>query len=238
MNLLSNKESLEEIYKNQIYLLNNSLFNLNGNNNSNNFNENTTFANDINNLNNLMNDNSDINLNSNHNITIMDNEILNTEDENIKITLEEIKKSDQKKYEEQVINMFDDLIKKKDENINNSISDIIKNSYDLFINNNNEENNNDNNNNEITVNNFFSKISLYLSNQSMGKCYETKINLLLRYLLKINHISTKLTEYIKFVNKKYKERKKELNDLISFLEKKNINLAEKNKRLENDISLS
>ena len=235
MNLLSNKESLEEIYKNQIYLLNNSLFNLNGNNNSNNFNENTTFANDINNLNNLMNDNSDINLNSNHNITIIDNEILNTEDENIKISLEEIKKSDQKKYKEQVINMFDDIFKKKDENINNSISDIIKNSYDLFINNNNEENNNDNNNNEITVNNFFSKISLYLSNQSMGKCSETKINLLLRYLLKINYISTKLNKYIKFVNKKYKERKKELNDLISFLEKKNINLEEKYKRLENEI---
>ena len=69
----------------------------------------------------------------------------------------------------------------------------------------------------------------------MGKFPEVKINLLLRYLLKINYINTKLTKYLKFVNKKYKERKKELNDLISFLEKKNINLAEKNKRLENDI---
>ena len=97
MNLLSNKESLEEIYKNQIYILNNSIFNLNGNYNSNNFNENTTLANDINNLNNLMNDNSDINLNSNHNLTIIDNEILNPEEENIKISLEEIKKSDEKK---------------------------------------------------------------------------------------------------------------------------------------------
>ena len=235
MNLLSNKESLEEIYKNQIYILNNSIFNLNGNYNSNNFNENTTLANDINNLNNLMNDNSDINLNSNHNLTIIDNEILNPEEENIKISLEEIKKSDEKKYVEQVINMFEDIFKKKDDNINNSISDIIKNSYDLFINTKEENNNNDDNNAELTVNNFFSKISLYISNQSSGKCSEAKINLLLRYLLKINHISTKLTEYIKFVNKKYKERKKELNDLISFLEKKNINLAEKNKRLENDI---
>ena len=34
------------------------------------------------------------------------------------------------------------------------------------------------------------------------------------------------------MNKKYKERKKEINDLINFLEKKNLNLAEKIKRLE------
>ena len=52
MNLLSNKESLEEIYRNLIYSVNNY------NQNSNNLNETTTIANDLNNLNNLMNDNS------------------------------------------------------------------------------------------------------------------------------------------------------------------------------------
>ena len=230
MNLLSNKESLEEIYKNQLYILNNNP-NYSGNSNSNNFNENTTLANDINNLNNLMNDNSVIHLNSNHNITILDNEILNSDEDNFKITLKEIKESESNKYIEQVINMFEDIFKKKDENINNTISDIIQNSYELFVNNTEEKC--DDNNAELSVNNFFSKMSLFIANQSIGKFSESKINLLLRYLLKINYINTKLTGYIKFVNKKYKERKKELNDLISFLEKKNLNLKEKCNRLEN-----
>ena len=239
MNLLSNKESIEEIYKNQIYSLTNTNYNNNtGANGNNNYNENTaSLANDINNLNNLMNDNSAIHLNSNHNLTI-DNEISNTDEDNFKIAFKEIKESEQPKYVEQVINMFEDIFKKKDENINESISDIINNSYELFINNDNNNNNtldNDVNNNEISVTNFFSKMSLFIANQSLGKFSEIKINLLLRYLLKINYINTKLTRDIKFVNKKYKEQKKELNDLISSLEKKNINLQEKNNRLENNI---
>ena len=238
MNLLSNKESIEEIYKNQIYLLTLNNYNNNtGTNGNNNYNENTaSLANDINNLNNLMNDNSAIHLNSNHNLTI-DNEISNTDEDNFKIAFKEIKESEQPKYVEQVINMFEDIFKKKDENINESISDIINNSYELFINNDNNNNtlDNDVNNNEISVTNFFSKMSLFIANQSLGKFSEIKINLLLRYLLKINYINTKLTRDIKFVNKKYKEQKKELNDLISSLEKKNINLQEKNNRLENNI---
>ena len=238
MNLLSNKESIEEIYKNQIYLLTLNNYNNNtGTNGNNNYNENTaSLANDINNLNNLMNDNSAIHLNSNHNLTI-DNEISNTDEDNFKIAFKEIKESEQPKYVEQVINMFEDIFKKKDENINESISDIINNSYELFINNDNNNNtlDNDVNNNEISVTNFFSKMSLFIANQSLGKFSEIKINLLLRYLLKINYINTKLTRDIKFVNKKYKEQKKELNDLISSLEKKNINLQEKNSRLENNI---
>ena len=238
MNLLSNKESIEEIYKNQIYSLTNTNYNNNtGANGNNNYNENTaSLANDINNLNNLMNDNSAIHLNSNHNLTI-DNEISNTDEDNFKIAFKEIKESEQPKYVEQVINMFEDIFKKKDENINESISDIINNSYELFINNDNNNNtlDNDVNNNEISVTNFFSKMSLFIANQSLGKISEIKINLLLRYLLKINYINTKLTRDIKFVNKKYKEQKKELNDLISSLEKKNINLQEKNNRLENNI---
>ena len=230
MNLLSNKESLEEIYKNQLYSLNNINNNSSG---SNNFNENTTLANDINNLNNLMNDNSVIGLNSNHNITILDNEILNTDEENFKIELKEIKESEKDKFIEQVINMFEDIFKKKDENINKSITNIIKNSYELFINNNEE--NNDENNNEISVMNFFGKISLFIWNQNTSKFTESKINLLLRYLLKINYINTKLTKYLKFVNKKYKEKKRQILDLIDSLEKKNLSLKEKIARLENKL---
>ena len=237
VNLLSNKESIEEIYKNQIYLLINHI---NGTTiNSNNFNDNNTLNNDTNNLINIsikneMNDNSIINLNSMHNITICDNEISNTDEDNFKISISEIKNSDQKKYVEQVINMFEDIFKKKDDKINSSITSIINNSYELFINNNGTENDNETNS-DLVVNNFFGKLSLFISNHSLGKYSEAKINLFLRYLIKINAINVKLTKYIKFVNKKYKEKKKELNDMISFLEKKNINLADKRHRLENNI---
>lgn len=235
VNLLSNKESIEEIYKNQIYQLINHI---NGAVNSNNFNDNNnTLNNDINNLINIsikneMNDNSIINLNSMHNITICDNEISNTDEDSFKISISEIKNSDQKKYVEQVINMFEDIFKKKDDKINSSITSIINNSYELFIN--GTENDNETNS-DLVVNNFFGKLSLFISNHSLGKYSEAKINLFLRYLIKINAINVKLTKYIKFVNKKYKEKKKELNDMISFLEKKNINLAEKRHRLENII---
>ena len=60
-----------------------------------------------------MNDNSAIHLNSNHNLTIIDNDISNNDEENFKITLKEIKDSEQEKYVEQVINMFEDIFKKK-----------------------------------------------------------------------------------------------------------------------------
>ena len=237
VNLLSNKETIEEIYKNQIYSLNtipNS-----GNINSNNFNDNGTLNNDINNLINMsikndINDNSMIHLNSNHNITILDNEILNADEDNFKITLNEIKESDQKKYIEQVINMFEDIFKKKDEKLNSLIANIINNSYELFVNNTSTENYNEMNN-DLIVANFFGKVSLFFSNHSLGKYSESKINLFLRYLLKINYLNVKLAQYIKFVNKKYKEKKKELNDMINFLEKKNINLSEKINRLESNM---
>mgnify|MGYP006873023402 CR=1 FL=1 len=236
INLLSNKESIEEIYKNQIYLLTNHL---SGNfNNNNNFDENITLNNDINNLTNTnikndMIDNSAINLNSIHNITIIDNEMLNNDEDNFKISLKEIKESDQKIFVKQVIYLFEDIFKKRDDKINISITNIINNSYELFINNNSGEN--DNENNDLILNNFFGKMSLFISNHSLGKYSESKINLFLRYLMKINTINVRLTKYLKFVNKKYKEQKKDLTDMINFLEKKNINLTEKKHRLENNM---
>jgi len=237
INLLSNKESIEEIYKNQIYLLTNHLHsNINNNNN---FDENITLNNDINNLTNIniktdMNDNSAINLNSIHNITI-DNEILNNDEDNFKISLNEIKESDQKIFIKQVIYLFEDIFKKRDDKINTSITSIIINSYELFINNNSGEN--DIETNDLVVNNFFGKMSLFISNHSLGKYSESKINLFLRYLMKINSIKVKNTKYLKFVNKKYKEKKKNLIDMINFLEKKNMNLTDKKHRLENNMKI-
>jgi len=237
VNLLSNKESIEEIYTNQIYLLTNHLC---GSPNNNIFNENNILNNDINNLTNIsikndMNDNSTINLNSMHNITIADNEILINDEGNFKISLNEIKESDQNIYNKQVKNMFEQLFKIKDEKINSSIDNIINNSYKLYINKNTEENGNENN--EVVVYNFITKISLFIFNHSFGKYSESKINLILKYLMKINSINVKLSKYIKFVNKIYKEEKKNLNGMINFLEKKSINLIDKKHRLENIIKV-
>ena len=228
INLLSNKESIEEIYKNQIYAVNNQ-------HNTNNINEN----NDTNNLINIsikndINDNSMIHLNSNHNITL-DNEISNYDEDTFKIDLNEIKESDQKKYIEQVNYMFEDIFKQRDDKIRYSISDTIKKEYESVINNNVEKENDTENNKETLVANFFGRISLFISSSNPGKFPENKINLFLRYLLKINAINVKLTKYIKFVNKKYKEKKKELIDMINFLEKKNISLSEKSNRFEDNI---
>ena len=75
------------------------------------------------------------------------------------------------------------------------------------------------NNNELIIKEFFSKISLYISNQNSGRFQETDINLLLRYLLLINSINKKIEIYLKFVNKKYKEQKKELNNSCHELER-------------------
>ena len=219
-NLLSNKESIEEIYKNHIYSLNKYY-----SSQSNNFKEKETLSND----NNIM-----IPLKNNQNISILENEILNNDEENFKISLTEIKESDQKKYIEQVINMFEEIFKKREEKLNSLITNIINNAYELFINNISPGNENENNK-ELIITNFFGKVSLFISNHSLGKYPESKINLFLRYLLKINSLNLKLNKHIKFVNKKYKDKKMELIDMINFLEKKNINLSEKNSRLENNM---
>ena len=238
VNLLSNKESLEEVYKNQIYSLNS----LNTNSNSGNtINENSTIIE----LNNLINislkndvvDNSLMNLNSNNNITL-DNDIINNDEDTFKIIVNEIKEADQKKYIEQIVSMFEDLYKKKDEIIKTSIKNNIENEFKLFNQNISGKNAAETNesNDEQLIGNIFSKLSSFICNYSLGGKYsENKINLCLRYLLKINVINVKLTKYMKFVNKKYKEKKGELNEMIEFLEKKNKSLTDKNNLLKEDM---
>ena len=219
INLLSNKESIEEIYKNQIYLLINP--------------------------NNSMNDNIIINSNLKNdketNINIIsptytnnivdENEIVNNDEDNFKITLNDIEGSEQSKFIEQVNNMVDDIFKNNDKEIYSSINNIINNSYEIFINNKKEVNNN----NEINIANFFTKLSLFISNHSLGKFPEGKINILLRYLLLINAINKKLNKYMKFVNKKYKDNKKELNDMINEFEKNNKELNQNKNKLDKNI---
>ena len=110
----------------------------------------------------------------------INDEILNIDD-NFKIALNGIKDSEQNKYIEQINNMVDDIFKNTDKEIYSSINSIIKNSYEIFVNNKNKKNNN----NEIIIDNFYTKLSLFISNSCLRKFPQGNINVLLRYLLLI-----------------------------------------------------
>lgn len=99
VNLLSNKESIEEIYKNKVYILVNN-FNIK------NSNEKIMCSNNIINIS-MRNENS-----NNNTITIDNNEIINNDEDNFKIYLNDIKESDQNKFIEQVTSMADDIFQK------------------------------------------------------------------------------------------------------------------------------
>ena len=220
INLLSNKETIEEIYKNQIYSLNISPNTESGDSSTGaGTGKGSTYYRNKNSTINRKNDNTTNRYNNNRNNNNQSNGQPDPDEDNFKVTLNDIKESEQKRYVEQVLNMFEDIFKKRDEKLNSLIANLIKNSYELFVNNINEENYNEKNN-DIIITNFFGKVSLFISNHSLGKYSENKINLFLRYLLKINAINARLTSYIKFVNKKYKERKKELTDMINFIRMK------------------
>ena len=187
VNLLSNKESIEEIYKNQIYFLINS--------------------NSINEEN-------------------INNEKMKDKSAIFDVGLNDIKESEKSQYIEQIKNMINDIFKNNDTIDNKELLNIVDNSYKL-LNENNSENNND-----LIIKEFFFKISLYISNQSSSRFQESDINLLLRYLLLINSINRKIEIYLKFVNKKYKEQKKELNNSCHELEKKIKDFKDKKVELE------
>ena len=200
INLLSKKESIEEVYKNQIFALNN---------------------------------NNEIK-NNNKNIALLS------------ITLEEFSKLDINKYTEQVTSMTDDILDKYIKNFNkketnNNLKKIIFGSYEIFC------KNALNTDVEVIINNFISKISLYISNQSFGKYSEENINIFLRYLININLINKEIEKIGKFVNKQYKDKKIELKNDIKNLETMNVlylklykdgqNELEKIKYSEKDLEL-
>ena len=92
------------------------------------------------------------------------------------------------------------------------------------------------------INNFFNPINELFHNLLNEKIqHELLIHLILKYILKIDSINTKIEKAFKFINKEYKEKKKkiklnkenyqkylfelireknELNDLLSEIEKK------------------
>ena len=212
VNLLSNKESLEEIYKNKVYYLikNKEL---------------TIQKKEKKNKNNNIEDNEI----KTHVVT--DSENFRMEEENeLEIKIEEIKKSEKKKFVEQVISFSDDIFQKSEEVFHSNIKDKINIAYIVFSS--EVSSSSSTIKADTVVSNFFSRIGLFISNHSLGNFSETLINKFLRYLLKINYIGIEIFQIIKFLNKKYKEQKKEYKDQISNLTKRNENLNEKRKILE------
>jgi hypothetical protein len=169
-----------------------------------------------------------LNNSNNKNIQKIENGI--SDETTFKIDINDIKESDSNLYKEQVLALLDDIDIKNDGKINQSIFNIIKNSYDTILKNNQSIKDKDK-----MTNNFFSKLSLFLSRFTYGRYSESKICLFLRYIMKMNSINVTITKDFKFINKDYKDQKIELKNMKGILEKKNNGLNEKIVILENII---
>ena len=232
INLLSNKESLEEIYKIKISsLINNSeIF------------ENPKINGKLSKKeNNMKNSQMNINIEDNNNSeNTKDNEynpfetinILNDIDcdnNNIEIKVDDIKISDQKKYEEQLSNFCEDILQKKDSDLINKLLQKLKIGYQVFF----SEIKTPSIEPENIISNFFSRISVFISNKSKGKYPIPFIDSFLKQLLKINSINVKISEILSFLNKKYNEKQNEIKQKINFLNEKNENLKTKKMTYDN-----
>ena len=242
MELLSNKESLEEIVENKINsFINNGPKlisikndningqNINGDNINNDNGEEQTNpnTNDSNNSNEENKNNE--NDNKSHKKKESSSSSLSSEGINlIDIKFEEIKQSNQNKFQEQVVSFFEHFIQKKDQELNMKLLKKINLSYQAFT----AETNSPDNDTRNSITNFFSRISLFISNQTFGNIPEKIANLFLRELLKINSIGEEISEILKFLNKKYKDNKKELKEKIKNLNEKNENLVTKKQSYE------
>ena len=216
VNYLSYKESLEEIYTNKLdYLINIK----NQNQNKSKIEDNEININ-------LDSFKSKTNDNSSHFFNI-------GEENEMEITIEEIKKSDKKKFTEQVINLAEKILQKKyeDEHIC-KIKSKIKIAYNIIF---SEISPNSPVNYESIISHFFSRIGLYISNLSLGLYSETNINKFLRYLIKINYINIEIANILKFLNKKYKERKIDMRNKLNNLKEKNQNLIDNKQISEKNI---
>ena len=208
VNLLSEKESLEEIYKMKIYFIDQMRQEKSG-----------QFLPEIKSQEQIDNREDDIIKEQISSSTFF-------EEKELPITSDEIKNSNQQKYIKQIISFINDILPqiKNEDDILNKIKDKINLSYSIF----DSEISLSLKDNDINIiNNFFVRISLYISNHSFGKHSEININKFLRYLLKINILDIELSQIMKFLNKKYKETKNEIKDQINILTKKNENLKDK-----------
>ncbi len=199
VNYLSNKESLEEIYKNKLKFLVKQKKPADSKENEINLN-----------LDNLKDESQYYSID---------------DEKEIEIKIEEIKKSDQAKFTEQVINLAEEIFnKEKEEDFIDKVKSKVKIAYNIFF---SEISSNVSNNDDSIISHFLSRIGLYISNHSLGLYSETVVNKFLRYLLKINSTDAEISQTMKFLNKKYKEQKEEIKNKITNLKETNEDLKEK-----------
>ena len=199
VNYLSNKESLEEIYKNKLKFLVKQK---------------------------KPADSKENEINLNLDSLKDESQYYSIDDEKeIEIKIEEIKKSDQAKFTEQVINLAEEIFnKEKEEDFIDKVKSKVKIAYNIFF---SEISSNVSNNDDSIISHFLSRIGLYISNHSLGLYSETVVNKFLRYLLKINSTDAEISQTMKFLNKKYKEQKEEIKNKIKNLKETNEDLKEK-----------
>ena len=243
--LLSNKESLEEIYQNKITSLKNNDNKLtkgkneltNGQNiNNENINDNceehtNPNTNESNNSNdeNKNNENEDGTHKKKESSTSSSSSSVSNENNNIiEIKLDEIKKSNQKKYEEQINSFADEILQKNDDEFSAKLKKKINLSYQAFF----VEINSAENDMQNSISNFFLRISEFISSQNIEIINEKMANLFIRELMKINFIDEEISEILKFLNKEYKDNKKDLKEKIKILNEKNDHLIIKKKTYE------
>ena len=243
--LLSNKESLEEIYQNKI-----SNFKINGQ-------KSITEKNDIINGQNInnenVNENGEEHTNPNTNDSNNSNEenknaenendthkkkesstssssgSISTENNNpIDIKLNDIKISNQKKYEEQINSFTDEILQKNDNEFSLKLKKKVNLSYQAFF----VETNSLENDAQTSIVNFFLRISEFISTQNVGIISEKTANLFIRELMRINSIDEEISEILKFLNKEYKDNKKDLKEKIKILNEKNDHLNIKKQTYE------
>ena len=151
----------------------------------------------------------------------------------IEIKVEEIKNSDKAKFSEDVINFTEELFNKKEEpDLKEKIESKVNIAYNIFF---SEISSNITINDESIISHFFSRIGLFISNHSLGLYSEKNINKFLRYLLKINSTDVEISKMMKFLDKKYKERKVKIKEQIKNLKETMENLKEK--KNVNDIKI-
>ena len=219
VDLLSKKESLEEIYNIKVvYLINTKKDKDESKRVNNNKNNNVGKDNvkDVRNDDNINESNEIIKLDDNENI--------------IEIKVDDIKISDKKKFAEQIINFTEEILQNKNMEIRKKLYEKINMGYNIFF---SEINSPSEHDIKKLIDDFFSRISVFITTQSKGKYSENLINIFLKQLLKINRINVEITEILKYLNKTYKNNKKELKDKINNLNKKNENLKNKKKSYEN-----
>ena len=243
--LLSNKESLEEIYQDKI-----SNFKINGqksitekndiingqNINNENVNENgeehtNPNTNDSNNSNeeNKNNENENDTHKKKESSTSSSSGSISSENNNpIEIKLNDIKTSNQKKYEEQIISFTDEILQKNDNEFSLKLKKKVNLSYQAFF----VETNSLENDAQTSIMNFFLRISEFISTQNVGIISEKTANLFIRELMRINSIDEEISEILKFLNKEYKDNKKDLKEKIKILNEKNDHLNIKKQTYE------